>query len=71
MTSDDVTIAPARVLDAGRLSEVMACANADHDWLLMVPVLRALGAQKEVEDPKHHFFARFRRSRTFYSDSDR
>ena len=33
MTSDEVTIAPARVLDAGRLSEVMACANADHDWL--------------------------------------
>ena len=33
MTVDAVTIAPARVLDAGRLSEVMACANADHDWL--------------------------------------
>ena len=33
MTLSELTIAPARALDAGRLSDVMACANAQHEWL--------------------------------------
>ena len=33
MTLSELTIAPARALDAGRLSDVMACANAQLEWL--------------------------------------